>query len=91
MTDDRQLTYTEARALLPPGERILTSREYGGLLTTFAFPRASLLKMLRKHGAELAGPNATQRGYGMVLIDESGPLFIETKSDRPLTPDKHPV
>lgn len=30
-----------------------------------------------KYGAQQAGPSATETGHGIVIVDETGPLFFE--------------
>lgn len=44
------------------------------------WPYRKLLAHVRKYGVELSGPQATAMNHGLVLIDEHGPLFIETRS-----------
>lgn len=77
--DDRvPLTYDQAVALLPSGERIHTFRSTGMALIGADWPRDKLLQAIRDYGAELAGESATNMRHGMAVIDHIGPLFIET-------------
>lgn len=80
MSDDERvhLTYDQAVALLPPGDRIHTFRGTLPLMIGADWPREKLLAHIREHGAELSGPGATGMGHGLALIDSVGLLFIET-------------
>ena len=73
------LTFEEAEALLPEGERIHTFRNAPGVFVGADWDRAAVLKVLRAGKPELTGPMATSMGHGMVVIDAHGPLFIATK------------
>jgi len=74
------LTYEQALAMLPAGERIHTFRAGGNLLLGADWPRESLYAVIREFGAELSGPSATGMGHGIAVIDRVGVLFIETKA-----------
>ena len=65
--------------MLGDGERIHTFRNpAGGLMLGCDWDRADLLEWIAKYGAELSGPSASSMKHGLVLIDDNGPLFIET-------------
>jgi hypothetical protein len=77
--DERvHLTFEQASAMLPAADHIHTFRGTGPIMIGADWPRDDLLSAIREHGAELAGPGATGMGHGLVLIDNHGPLFIET-------------
>jgi hypothetical protein len=44
------------------------------------WPRDEVVKLLRTHKAELAGPMATASGHGIAVLDEEKRLFIATRS-----------
>lgn len=71
------LSYNEAVAMLPDGEYVYTFRGTGPSQLGASWPRAELA--IRQYGTELTGPPATKMGYGMALIDDTGPLFIATR------------
>jgi hypothetical protein len=76
------LTFEEAVAMLPDGEDIHTQRNPGiGMFIGADWSRDRLIEHIRKHGAELAGPIATAMGKGLVVKDDNGPLFVETKRE----------
>lgn len=80
MDDERQpLTFDEAVAMLPEADRIHTFRGTGPILIGADWQRQKLLDAIKQFGAELSGPSATRMRHGMVLIDDKGMLFIETK------------
>lgn len=79
--DDRVfLTYEEAVAMLPPGsDYIHTFRSrIPGIFVGAQIERGGILNKLRDLKPELAGEVATNMGHGLVVIDDHGPLFIET-------------
>lgn len=81
-TDERkELTYDEALKLLPEGEEIHTFRSVPNMLIGADYQREPLLKKIKECGCELSGKIATATKHGIVLIDDNGPLFIETKDE----------
>jgi hypothetical protein len=94
MSDDDErikLTFEEAIALLPDGEEIHTVMQAGPMLLGADWSRKSVYALIRKHGAELSGPDATANGHGLVVIREgefvelpgirmpAAPVFIATR------------
>lgn len=78
--DDRHpVSFDEAIAMLPDGDHVHTFRGTGPVMIGTDWPRHILLETIQRHGAELSGPNATRVRHGLVLFDDKGPLFIETK------------
>ena len=72
------LTYDEAVGMLPDGDTIHTFRSGTGILLGVDHPRKSLLEKLKAHKIELSGQLAKSMNHGIALIDDNGPLFIET-------------
>jgi hypothetical protein len=75
------LSYEEAVALLPDGDRIHTFVNPGGLLVGAHWDRADILDLLeRTERREITGPSAQSFGHGLVAYRESGvPVFIKTR------------
>lgn len=73
------IEYEKAIAMLPDGKDIHTFRSPYGMLMGADFDRQKLLKKMKNHKIELSGKMATNMNHGIVLIDKTGPLFIETK------------
>jgi hypothetical protein len=82
MTTDREfLTPEDAEAMLPDGEYVHTySNPAYGIMIGADWPRDEVVKLLRTHKAELAGPMATANGHGIAVLDEEKRLFIATRS-----------
>lgn len=82
MNNEREpVTYERAIEMIGDGERIHTFRNpAAGIMLGADWDRADLLEQIQKHGAEISGPLATAQGHGLLLIDDHGPLFIETIS-----------
>lgn len=82
MSDERRmfLDYEEAVAMLADGDMIHTfTNPSASVLVGADWDRAEILEILRGH-VELAGPQATAMGHGLVV--ERGPgewLYIETR------------
>lgn len=72
------LTYDEAVAMLPEGDDIHTFRSGPGIMLGADWRRADILDVIRKHGAEKAGPMATSMKHGIVVMEGDAPLFIAT-------------
>jgi hypothetical protein len=81
MSDDDvvTLTYDEAVALLPEGERVHTFVNPAGMLVGADWDRAEVLALLRAGRPERSGEQATAMGHGIVAFRASGPVFIETR------------
>lgn len=74
------ITYDEAVAMLPAGDRIHTFRPGGTFaIIGCAYDRADVLYILRRGKPEIGGKMCTQMNHGLVVGDDLGPLFIETK------------
>lgn len=79
-SDRVHLTPAQAEILLADGEMIHTFRNsHVGLLVGADWPRKAILEHIARHGCELSGEMATRMHHAMVLFDNLGPLFIETK------------
>lgn len=74
------IKYEKAVEMLPNGDDIHTFRSSGGgMLLGADWEREALLDKIQENKIELSGPMATGMGHGIVLIDDTGPLFIATK------------
>lgn len=84
MEDEREsVSYEQAIAMIGNRERIHTFRQpMAGMMLGADWGRAELLRAIEKHGAELSGPLATKMKHGLLLIDDHGPLFIETAGQK---------
>ena len=82
MSDERVfLSFDEAVKMLPDGEYIHTFRNPAvGLVFGSDHDRTELLEKMKKSVLELSGEAATAMKHGLCLIDETGPLFIATKT-----------
>jgi hypothetical protein len=81
MEDERvYLTPAEAEAMLSNDEFIHTFRSTTGVLIGADRSREKLIKAFEEFKPELSGEMATDMGHGLVLIDDIGPLFIETQN-----------
>jgi hypothetical protein len=81
-SDDIQLlTYDEAVALLPDGERIHTYLDGGIALIGADWDRADILALLETTDRrEVTGPEAQSAGHGLAAFRADGtPVFIETR------------
>ena len=80
-TDERVIvTLEDAITRLPDGDRVHTFRQAGCMMIGADWLLNDLLAAMREHGVIESGPAATGMKHGLVLIDERGPLFIETRS-----------
>ena len=75
-----RLTFDEAVAMLPEGEKVHTFRQRALMLLGADWSRRAILAHIRRHGAELAGPMATGMGHGLLVHDDDGMLFVATRS-----------
>lgn len=73
------LTFEQAVAMLPDGDRVHTFLDSGIALLGADWDREEILDLLRTGQPELSGEIATARGHGIVAFRESGPVFIETR------------
>lgn len=83
MTDDVVLlSYDEAVALLPEGERIHTILDSGIALLGADWDREQVLGLLRTTDRrEVTGPAAQAMGHGLAAFRDGEPVFIETRSE----------
>ena len=84
MNDEPQeLTYDEAVALLPDGDRVHTALNGAGIIIGANWDRENLLKLLRESPRrEVTGPAAQSMGHGLAAVDPDGQiLFIETRKE----------
>lgn len=80
------LSYDEAIKLLPDKDKIHIERDIPGLAQLGCnWDRNDILNTMKKfeNTLQISGPNAQKCGHGLALIDASGPLFIETKKEKP--------
>ncbi len=75
------LTKEEAIEMLPEGEYIHTFRNSSFVLIGADINRGDVIKAIQEYEVELSGSMATNMGHGMVLVDNHGALFIETKKE----------
>lgn len=84
MTDDpdRYLTLKQALAMLPDGDLIHTFRQAGPAVLGCDMPREDIVQALKDGKPELGGEACTEMGHGLIVIDDTGPLFIETRKEK---------
>ena len=76
------LSYDEAVALLPEGERIHTILDSGIALLGADWDREQVLGLLRTTDRrEVTGPAAQAMGHGLAAFRDGEPVFIETRSE----------
>ncbi len=77
------ISFEQAVNMIPDEEQIHTFRATGPYILGADHDRISLLETMKKFQdkIEVSGKNATGRGYGIVLTDDKGPLFIKTKEE----------
>ena len=81
--DIELLTYDEAVALLPEGERIHTYLDSPVALIGADWDRDAVLTLLRTTDRrEVTGPAAQAMGHGLAAFRDGEPVFIETRSSR---------
>jgi hypothetical protein len=75
------LSYDEAVALLPDGDRIHTFLDGGVALIGADWDRAEILHLLETSGRrEVTGPSAQSFGHGLAAYRQDGtPVFIKTR------------
>jgi hypothetical protein len=75
------LSYEEAVALLPDGDRIHTFLDAGISIIGADWDRAEILALLdRTERREVTGPAAQGSGHGLAAYREDGvPVFIKTR------------
>ena len=84
MTGDDEpvlLSFDEAVALLPDGDRIHTFLDAGGIPIGADWDRADILALLERSGRrEVTGPSAQGFGHGLAATRDDGvPVFIKTR------------
>jgi hypothetical protein len=77
------LSYEEAVALLPDGDRVHTFLDSGIALVGADWDRADILSLLeRTERREVTGPAAQGFGHGLAAFREDGtPVFIKTRPE----------
>ena len=75
------LSYDEAVAMLPDREKVHTFRQGGLGLLGADWPREKILAAIKEHLDTLNETEGVSKrmGHGLVLVDDTGPLFIETR------------
>jgi hypothetical protein len=81
MDDEKVLlSFEEACAMLPEGERVHTLVQLGSVLIGSDSSREAVLGLLREGRPELSGETATGMGHGLAVTRPDGiHLFIETR------------
>lgn len=80
MSERVKLSTEEAITMLPKRDTIHTFRNPGpGMLVGADWTRDEIIESVELYGAELSGEKATQMGHGMLIRDDHGYVFIETK------------
>jgi hypothetical protein len=74
------ITPDEAENMLADGERIHTFRQAGFILLGCDVDRQDIVDMLKTFTPELSGEQATAMNHGLVIEDDKGFMFIETKA-----------
>lgn len=85
MSDDKKLiTPAEAMELMLLGEYVHTFRNPGGALLGADIRRSRLEKLFQDfpYAIEIAGLLARRMKHGIIVTDQTGPLFIETDPDK---------
>jgi hypothetical protein len=62
--------------------RVHTFRDAGIALVGADWDLEDAVAAMRKYGVEESGAEASRMKHGLVLIDEHGPLFLETREAR---------
>jgi hypothetical protein len=76
------LSYDEAVALLPEGERIHTFLDSGIALIGADWDRGDVLALLREtNRREVTGPAAQSMGHGLAADRDGSPVFIATRTE----------
>ncbi len=83
------LTIDEAKKAMKPGKQVHTFRSSTNMLVGCDWSRAHLLEILEKHSETIqrGGEMCSKMGHGLVVFDDQGPLFIETR-DKPSWTDQ---
>lgn len=75
------LTSDEAITMLPEKECIHTIRNAWFGIIGADCSREYIVEIVKKYQPELAGEVAANMNHKIVIFDETGPLFIETKPE----------
>ena len=77
------LTIDEALNMLPEREVVHTFRQAGFTIIGCDWNRDDVINVMKKHidTVQLSGKTATSMGHGIVMEDDRGYLFIETKEE----------
>ena len=73
------ITFEDAVELMVDDDYVHTFRNPAGIMLGADHSRSELLDKMKRSKLELAGEMATAMRHGLVMTDETGPLFIETK------------
>jgi len=75
------LDFDKAVAMLPDGDRVHTFRQGGMGLIGADWPREKIVEAIEKYLDTLNETTGVSKGmgHGLVLVDDTGPLFIETR------------
>lgn len=74
------LSLEEALTLIADTPIINTIREVDGVPLSFKVLRKEVLLKMEKYPIELSGPLAREKGHGVCVIDDLGPLWIQDKA-----------
>ena len=78
---EADLTYEQAIGFLPDGENIHTFRQGGMSIIGCDWERDKILDALKNHPVLISGDMAQSMKHGLVIKDNRGYLFIETKTE----------
>ena len=80
MDDEKEvIAFDDAAKLLPDAEQVHTFRQAGSIILGADWDKTSLLDAMRKAPEiQVTGPQAQAMKHGLCIVDDHGPLFIET-------------
>lgn len=81
MKPRKKLTPEEAEALLPQDDLLHCFRIEEGKLVGSQWTRKRIIERFKIYGAELSGDNARNANHGLIIPDELGGLFVETRRE----------
>lgn len=85
MNERVKIEFEVAKSMLPDGDTVHTFRNSSTMLIGAYWNKKDILTAIEKYGVELSGPQATRMKHGLILTDDRGHLFIETKEKKPRT------
>ena len=88
MSEERVfIKYEKAIEMIADGDHIHTFRSSSpGIMLGADWDRKSLLEKMKNYKIEPSGKMAAAMNHKIVLIDETGPLFIETRQIEEVKP-----